>query len=165
MAKDPSNLSLPYHKQVTITAATQTVKVMPENTLYWYGYNDGIETCSNTNGWSNVSRSWANPSAYNENNIYLNSSEGTNQGVGNKNNISSANKMHAILMSTLISSGYGLQIIGGTKSSLDGSNALYTQTVTNTTEHAEVLLTSQENISVISMNGYRTGYLYALWYE
>ena len=37
VAKDPNNLSNPYSKSVTITEATQTVKVMPEGAIYWYG--------------------------------------------------------------------------------------------------------------------------------
>ena len=40
VAKDPENLSNPYHKQITITEYTRTVKVMPDNTIFWYGYTD-----------------------------------------------------------------------------------------------------------------------------
>ena len=38
VAKDPNNLSNPYSKTVTITEATQTVAVMPDGAIYWYGY-------------------------------------------------------------------------------------------------------------------------------
>jgi len=38
VAKDPSNLSNDYSKTINITDATTEVKVMPEESAYWYGY-------------------------------------------------------------------------------------------------------------------------------
>ncbi len=38
VAKDPSNLSNDYSKTVTITRNTTDVYVMPDNALYWWGY-------------------------------------------------------------------------------------------------------------------------------
>lgn len=53
VGKDPDNLSNNYTKTVTLTNAVTEVYVMPDNALYWYGYNGGIENCNSTNGWSN----------------------------------------------------------------------------------------------------------------
>ena len=38
VAKDPDNLSADYSKPITLTDATTTVFVMPDNAVYWYGY-------------------------------------------------------------------------------------------------------------------------------
>lgn len=64
IAKDPANLANYYSKAITLTDATDSVYVMPDNFLYWYGvmnsaygvgdcktlgYSNGIETYSMTN--------------------------------------------------------------------------------------------------------------------
>ena len=38
VAKDPDNLSNDYTKTVSVTSATTEIKVMPDNALYWWGY-------------------------------------------------------------------------------------------------------------------------------
>ena len=40
VAKEPSNLSNDYSKTVTITSNTTEVYLMPDNALYWWGYED-----------------------------------------------------------------------------------------------------------------------------
>lgn len=40
-ANDPSNLSNPYTKTITITDGTSEIRVMPEGAVYWYGWSIG----------------------------------------------------------------------------------------------------------------------------
>lgn len=57
-AKDPDNLSNDYTKQFKITKSpyggTTELYLMPDavNTLYWWGYNGGIEDAISANGWT-----------------------------------------------------------------------------------------------------------------
>ena len=44
VAKNPNNLSNYYSKTVSISSGTTSVYLMPDNTLYWYGYENGIVT-------------------------------------------------------------------------------------------------------------------------
>jgi len=39
VAKNPNNLSQNYSKTITITESTTVIYVMPDNALYWYGWN------------------------------------------------------------------------------------------------------------------------------
>lgn len=53
VAKDPDNLSNDFTKVVEVTDATKCIMLMPDNTLYWYGYSDSdMEICSTANGWA-----------------------------------------------------------------------------------------------------------------
>ena len=52
VAKDPNNLSNAYAKTFEITANTRALWVMPENALYWYGYQGTMEVMNTANGWS-----------------------------------------------------------------------------------------------------------------
>ena len=52
VAKDPDNLSNDYTKTVTLTSASTEVYVMPDNALYWWGFNGDMEDCTTANGWS-----------------------------------------------------------------------------------------------------------------
>jgi hypothetical protein len=47
VAKDPSNLSNDYSKAVTLTSASTAIYVMPDNTLYWYGWTSVAPTAVN----------------------------------------------------------------------------------------------------------------------
>jgi hypothetical protein len=56
VAKDPDNLSNDYSKTITVTDATTDVYVMPDNVIYWYGYEEktlvaesGLSITRNTN--------------------------------------------------------------------------------------------------------------------
>ena len=83
VAKNPSNLSADYSKTVTITNATTEVYVMPDNALYWWGYESSdLEDCTTANGWSHSSGLVA--PTHNRNSISLNSTDGKTCGVGSK---------------------------------------------------------------------------------
>lgn len=79
VAKDPDNLSADYKKSVQLLEDTTEIYVMPnKDTLYWYGYQNDIETMSSANGWSYTGYSFINPT-YNTNNVVITSS---GNGVG-----------------------------------------------------------------------------------
>lgn len=90
VAKNPTSLSSDYSKEVTIDSNTIEIYLMPDNTLYWWGYkSDELETCSAANGWTpEASYSWGNPT-YNTNDVYLysNSSGNVGFGIGTKNKV------------------------------------------------------------------------------
>lgn len=52
VGKKPCDLSANFKKSVVIKPSLTDIYVMPDNSLYWYGYEDGVETCNSTNGWS-----------------------------------------------------------------------------------------------------------------
>lgn len=53
VAKNPSDLTANYTKTINVTSATTSVYVMPDNTLYWYGYEgSNFEEITYDNGWS-----------------------------------------------------------------------------------------------------------------
>lgn len=58
VSKNPSNLSQNYSKNVSLTTSTTSVYVMPNATLYWYGYADNIQSAISANGWS-ASSPWS----------------------------------------------------------------------------------------------------------
>lgn len=51
-AKNPTNLSQAYSKTITMTDSITSVYVMPDSTIYWYGYINGAIELSSANGWS-----------------------------------------------------------------------------------------------------------------
>lgn len=160
VAKDPTNLSNPYHKQVTITAATQTVKVMPENTLYWYGYKgDNLEDCTTANGWTNNEGiGFTNPT-YNDRNITISSASNTYGGVGSKNICSISNSIKCIAKGITSVANACLYI------SHNSTKLINADTVISTTEAVYTQNVSGNNYaSIVNASG-RSGTLYALWYE
>ena len=94
VAKNPDNLSANYTKSIALTSGTTSIKVMPDNALYWYGYNNGeIETCSTANGWTLntyfTSPVFVNPT-YNDNSIRFSTVASPHQtsAVGTKSEVS-----------------------------------------------------------------------------
>lgn len=52
VAKNPDNLTEEYSRTVKITRTTTEIYLMPENALYWYGYEDeNLEDMSSAQGW------------------------------------------------------------------------------------------------------------------
>ena len=98
VAKDPDSLATtpePYHKQVTIDDSTVRIYVMPDNALYWYGYENGIEDMSVANGWS--SPHTIQTPTHNANNIRCVTASGLYACyVGSKNRIASGSDVVVI---------------------------------------------------------------------
>ena len=95
VANDPDNLSNNYSKTVTVDSNITDVYVMPDNTLYWYGYESAdLEDMSTANGWASASYI---PPVHNTNYIYLSTAAaGQICGIGDKNVISGVINLHSI---------------------------------------------------------------------
>lgn len=72
VAKNPNNLSQNYSKAIKITSSTTSIKVMPENAIYWYGYKS-----SNYQKGGNILVNCSGSISENTNNITLNYNEQT----------------------------------------------------------------------------------------
>lgn len=161
VAKDPDDLTADFSKSVNITDATTEIKVMPDNSLYWYGYVDSnCEDMTNDNGWSGT---YTNPT-HNTNNVLVQASSGTSTcGIGTKNTIS-FNKAIAIVKGETAGSGtYGN--IAATPSKTVGAEGEIAQSITSSAvAKVEVTNSNLTYCDVHSRNN-RAFTLYALWYE
>jgi hypothetical protein len=80
VAHDPDDLTSAYSKTVRITPHTVEVYVMPDNSLYWYGYkSNNMVNANSANGWT-LSYSFGEV-VYNTNNMYLKSNGNCQTGV------------------------------------------------------------------------------------
>lgn len=166
VAKDPNNLSNPYSKTVTITEATQTVAIMPDNAGYWYGYIDNnlVEELSTANEWSFYAIGFTAP-IYNTNNLTLNNGHGqTSSGLAyktKKNNITAK----SIYQSTTISSGNGGAITLHSSKSMADEATLAVISAQNTNLQTLSLSITSEGYITADATYLREGTLYAFWYE
>lgn len=167
VANDPDNLSNSYSKQITINSDTTSVYVMPDNVLYWYGYINGLQTCSTANGWSWSQTTYVNPT-YNTNNILLNVTAKSVAAVGNASQIS-ASKFYAVLKG-LYAAGdlYGYFETTSAKVNLQ-SGATQTQVNSSAVTKYEVTPASgQVYVDVdcaLGASGHRSVEVYAIWYD
>lgn len=162
VAKNPENLSEDYKKTIQILEDDTEVYVMPNNVLYWYGYqSSNCEDILTANGWSRTGVSFGVPT-HNTNNISVASGSSSLTGIGNKNAIANYTKAHAIFKgNTLISSNYGA--LAGTATKAISDLSVISLVPTDALTHVE-LNSTLSYISMFCMAG-RTGTIYALWYE
>ena len=163
IAKDPNNLSNPYSKTITVDESTQTIAVMPENTLYWYGYmGDELEIISTANGWTHTNYTFTNPT-FNVNSARFSSSSGVECGIGTKSTINTTKAYMVATGITIASTQYGFMgLISakntgsvGTPTYIDStSQKLYSFTGDGTSKY---LYNATANARVFD--------LFALWYE
>lgn len=161
IAKNPDDLTADYSKSITITDATTEVYVMPDNALYWYGYqSSNLESNSTANGWSN-SRTFVEP-IYNSNNIEFGpTATSTYSGVGNKNSISPV-KVSIIA--------HGVTASNNKYSTL---SSIASKNIANVVAELDVTSSNTEKLDMTSNQPYfsygapntRKSKLYALWYE
>lgn len=71
VAKEPDDLTVDYSKAVALTDASLEVKVMPDNVLYWYGYNNTTFTDIHARYNTSWSFSTITPT-FNTNNVAIN---------------------------------------------------------------------------------------------
>ena len=136
VAKNPNNLSQAYSKTITIDSNTTAIYVMPNKTLYWWGYvGSDFEECNSTNGWS-YNKTLLTPT-YNTRDILL--STGNNACAVSTKTAMSGNFV-AILTGTTASSGVYGWWNGETSKSMQeadqisitsGTITKYTKTVSN----------------------------------
>ena len=161
VAKNPDNLSESYSKSVTITSATTEIRVMPTNTLYWYGYINGIQDLSTANGWPSSPMSYLAPT-HNTRDITTTSTQYRLYcGVGTTNAIS-ASKISMLVEGTQGTTNFGEY---GVASAKNYSFIQYSN-VTSASLHKETLSFTSGNI-YFSIYGFenKNCKLSALWYE
>ena len=168
VAKDPNNLSNPYSKSVTITEATQTVAVMPENTLYWWGYENGIEAINTANGYTSAyytGYTYGNPT-YNTTYISITSASNTCVGVGSVNALSNITKVIMIAQGvTLPDNIAGFINSVSNKASFNYNSTLSSNVPVNTTSIAKYEKITSNSYPVVFNDSSRSMKLNALWYE
>ncbi len=160
VAKDPNNLSNPYSE--VANKENGEIYLMPDgNILYWYGYQNNIEICSNANGWTNVSSS---PTVFstvttNANRIDLLAQTNLVSAISNINPVSGT-KVHAIGYNNVSDVLTGIKI-----SNTKYVDWNYTQSFTTSNKYVTIEedFTNSYIIPYSGNNKYL--YLYALWYE
>lgn len=166
VAKDPTNLSNDYSKTVTITDSTTDVYVMPDNTLYWWGYRSSdLQTWDSSNGWSTTySGMVINTATFSTFYVDLASTSNGVKFVGLKTIKDIGTKLHGIYKGiTLGNNSYGGLRINTTK--VIGSSGFEQQTWTSANmEHSQITTTMAGYIGAGTSAG-RNSQLYALWYE
>ena len=166
VAKDPSNLSNAYSKTVTITNNTSDVWLMPNNVLYWWGYESSdLENLSTANGW-NVGIggfSFGTPT-HNTNYIDCNANtSGVVLGVGSKTTHSG--NFNVIVQGITSQDAYGGFQSAASKSwyNFSTQEILYSSSLTIMT------LASQSSKYLDWATNYgssqRQSHLFAMWYE
>ena len=165
VAKNPNDLSQYYSKTVTVDENTTEVYLMPNNTLYWWGYDSGdIEDVSTANGWSGNHAN--NAPVHNTNGIYFSGGATDASLVALKTTVK--NKSFKFIGNQTGGSNLGYcATYRSSKSNADNvivSNVSYTamntlQLITMPSQATDYYFT----IGFISVN--RTGNLNALWYE
>lgn len=87
-AKNPNNLSQNYSKSIAITESTTSIKVMPDNALYWYGYKGtNLKAMTSAGGWAFGSYSFTAPT-WNTNNVLMRGGSYVVQGIGTSSAVS-----------------------------------------------------------------------------
>lgn len=164
VAKDPSNLSNYYSKQIVLSSSTTEVFIMPDNTLYWYGYvDDNLEACSSANGWTYSGYTFDAPT-YSTEYVQLYGTANSHLcGIGTKSPISPS-KIKCVVEGIVKSgSDYGYALVvpskvynssASTVISINiGSTAFYEANATNT------------DIYALQSSNTRRMKVYAFWYE
>ena len=161
-SKLPEDLTKSYFKRVEITDALTDIYIMPDNSLYWYGYEDSnCEDCTSANGWSATGFTIKTPT-HNSNDIAVPTSGGTETcAVGNKIAVSST-KAHAVTKTITLSSSYGVAIRTDSTKNIMANTSVF-QTVANTMQHLE--LDNPSNYISVGAAAGRAGNVYALWYD
>lgn len=173
VANDPDDLSSYYSRTIQLHTNTTEVYVMPDNTLYWWGYiNSNCESVTSANGWT--SRSTLLDPVYNAQNVALHhdAANGKGAGIGNKTPISSANKVVGVIQGVTLSNGrYGYIAATNpltTKTFSDTSNP-FTQTVdvlTNTKAQYAMATSNYSNFyCALYTESTRSMTAYAFWYD
>ena len=165
VAKNPNNLSQAYSKTITIDSNTTSIYVMPNKTLYWWGYVGNAEDCTSANGWSyGGSGITMSAPTHNTDNIYFETNTSSiDKAFGSKSPVTGT--VNAIIQAVSVNGGESVIFndnttkavksnwTGATNGITNTSRAKYSRNVTNAYPYVEVYNTG------------RSGKLYAMWYE
>jgi len=165
VAKNPDNLSQDYSKTFTITTSTTELYLMPENTLYWWGYNSAtnpIIALNSSDGWDITSSGYT----FNKNNVSASGTQGY-AAVGATDKISST-KFHGIGFGNGYWGPNNLIILKGKQIKTSATWSKYTSFNT-TISHVEVVPDDNDEYNfATSYGGTSQAWnwtIYALWYE
>lgn len=163
VADDPSNLSNKYSKTVTITDGTSEIYLMPENTMYWYGYiGKNFESCTSSTGWSvSGGGSFSNPT-YTTQYIQLTSSTGVTGMVGTSNKVNVTKVCVLQQGVTVVSNYYGRLSERPSKTITSPTNTV--QITSTAITKYEITMTG-ENYATAHSSGGQTSKVYAMWTE
>ena len=168
VAKNPSDLTADYSKTIRICPNTKEIVVRPDNTLYWWGYNGGIQNMSSSDGWS-ISDGWLTPT-WNNTNITLNSASSKNGGVASIYQISTKTIAYVgKFTSTSNSDRVGVRLLTSKSSADYATNcAIHCTVPDSVVEYDSATVVSDTTGWLTAMVGWGSGSkmeLYALLYE
>lgn len=164
VAKDPSNLSNYYSKNVTIDSNTTEVYIMPNNAVYWYGYINNLETANPTNGWSSSAGFTPGTVTYNTNNVTLTSASHKYAVVGTSSKVT-ASKLHSIGYGSAEGALFQLPNKNINSSSVGGSIVYNANTNSHIVKDYSGNTYEGHLVSYINTVSSQSIILYALWYE
>ena len=173
VAKDPSDLTKDYHKSVKVTNTqyghTTDAYIMPENSLYWFGYMDSdCEELSGSNGWSNANGFIS--STFNTNYVScVTKNQGWKQsGIAKKTPLASASAVNGIAQGVTINTDNCYGYIGATIDKtigsghwVNGSEKIPSTSLAKVTKD----ISSGSNIYPLIVSGDSNVNIYAMWYE
>lgn len=157
VAKNPDDLSQYYSNTVSITNETTEVKVMHDNVLYWWGYENGIEDGTTANGWSSTYTMQA--PTHNTNSISLASSSNVVCGIGSSNRLDATN-LNIIAKGVTIQTNYGSITAESSKTVALSSPEFITSN--ELTKYTKAL---GNNYAFVYTLNNRASDIYAVWYE
>lgn len=162
IAKNPSNLSQAYSKTITMTDSIETIKVMPNNVMYWYGYNNNTVavTSSMIAGYT-----WTPAPTFNTNNISIASTTYTHCGITSNVPTNNNTKIKAILKANAPQSGGATQLSAGADYAHYNNYGSATLTHDSTIRFVEFSTSSGGGIILIDSFGGASSVLYAIWAE
>ena len=158
VAKNPSNLSQNYSKNISLTTSSTSVYVMPSNIIYWYGYYTGDIVCSTATGWS---RTWIDP-VFNTNYARVGGTQGKGGGLFGQFNTAGTIKLIAKGV-TKPSIYYGQLLCMPTKDFSQSQSAYTTVNQANMTLYSCAYTANQ--YALIYCNNTECADIYALWVE
>lgn len=167
VANDPNDLSSYYSKTIQLHTNTTEVYVMPDNTLYWWGFKGGnLEDVIATNGWYDSGSTtvvFDTVPTYNTNDISAVATQGHICGVGTKNTVSVSSAKCIAKGDTMMSTNYGSIV------ACDNKNTRTSYGNTQITSNSKQLLSLTPSTSPCSLTVYagnaRAFTLYAFWYD
>ena len=175
VADNPNNLAQKYAKSIAFNTNTTRVDVMPtSSTLYWYGYNNGMNSTLRMDSQGSTSTA-----TYNTNNIELNCQPSDGLGILIQRdtgvNASNYTKLCAIV-NPITASASQKDALGLTNgkmtvwSAQEFNEKLLGQTTYSTTGKQKITLDissySRSSVNLYSLhNAKGIGYVYAIWFE
>ena len=168
VAKNPTSLSSAYSKTVTITSNTTDVYLMPDNTLYWWGYeSNNLEDISIANGWAQYQSSVPNYTAPTHNTRDIVISGGASNslsGIGAKTGVSMT-EFKVIIQNVNVYNSLSARLNAVTSKSAFNSSIESSGYNVNSADMALFTRTSSNAFPVVYSDNVRSAKVYAFWYE